>query len=336
MLFRIGDIVEHKTFGLGTVQKSNKDNTQVLFENTNEIKLINNKFLTFVKKVKPVEKKVNEFKIYPTDYSEIDAISVQSKELADYLKKNKVDGNLYLDVSLFDDKDRKFSFLVSSKGVTVFEYVKFEKELFNMMKDILIDSFEASKKSLVEKITNHLSLSNELVSNNKLILSIEHALFIDNSKEWIKPSLSENIRILANDIPFQDSRKPQLLDRHIKIIANMLAPQYIVVLTRNSNHLNPRLKNMISSTSRANGIELSILRDEQINTLYGLQNGIELILANAGAGKSVILLAKAYELCSLNYENVLLTCYNSNLAEEYRYKSEECDQKPKRTLCLLP
>ena len=335
MIFGIGDVVEHKIYGEGIVQKSNKDNTQVLFDNTNEIKLINNKFLTFVKKVKIVEKTENVLNVYPKNYSEIDAISVQSKELADCLKKNKMDGNLYLDVSLFDDKNRKFSFFVSSKGITVFEFVKFEKEVFNMMKDMLITSLEVSKKSLIGKIVNHLSLSNELVSNRELIVPVEHVLFVDKNKEWIKSSLPLNINILTNNDFYEDKRKSQLLERHIKIIANLLVPQYIVALTRNSNHLNPRLKSIISSTSRANGIELSILRDEQINTLYGLKNGIELILANAGAGKSVILLAKAYELCSLNYENVLLTCYTANLAEEYKYKSEECGLNDKKDLYIM-
>ena len=48
MIFDIGDMVEHKIFGKGIVQKSDKNSTQVLFENNNEIKQIKNEFLIFV------------------------------------------------------------------------------------------------------------------------------------------------------------------------------------------------------------------------------------------------------------------------------------------------
>ena len=335
MIFDIGDMVEHKIFGKGIVQKSDKNSTQVLFENNNEIKQIKNEFLIFVKKAGKKTKNKRELKIYPNDYMEIDSISNSYKELVNYLIKHKVYGDLYLDISLFDDKDRKFSFLVNSKGVTVFEFVTFDESVFKMMKDILLVSLEVSKKTLVSKIHNHLSLSNELVTNNHLLVSIEYRLFICKEKRWIKKDIPDNIDILYDRCAYHDDRKPVLLDRHVRIIANMLAPQYIVVLTRNSNHLNPRLKDKVTTTSRANGVELAILKDEQIDTLFGIKNGIELLLANAGAGKSVILLAKAYELCSLNYENVLLTCYNSNLAEEYRYKSEECGLNDKRDLYIM-
>lgn len=333
-MFNIGDIVEHKIFGKGIVQKSNKDTTEVFFENNKELKLINNSFLTFVKKAEQNTTSTKELKVYPEDYSVIEAISPSTKELADYIKRNNIDGNLYLDISLFDDKDRKFSFLISSRGLCVFEFVPFDEEIFMSMKDTLLTSLDILKKTLIDKICNHLSLSNELVSDNNLIVPITHYLFISKDKEWIKQYISDDENILYENCLFSDKRESRLLERHIKIVANMLAPQYVVVLTRNSNHLNPKLKG-ISTTSRANGIELSILKDEQINTLFNLKNGIELILANAGAGKSVILLAKAYELCSLNYENVLLTCYNSNLAEEYRYKSEECGLNDKKDLYIM-
>ena len=46
-----------------------------------------------------------------------------------------------------------------------------------------------------------------------------------------------------------------------------------------------------------------------------------MILANPGAGKSVLLLSKAFKYASMYKESkVLLTCYNNNLADSYRFK----------------
>ena len=49
--------------------------------------------------------------------------------------------------------------------------------------------------------------------------------------------------------------------------------------------------------------------------------GHRVILANAGAGKSVLLLSKAFKYASMYKDkNILLTCYNNNLADSYRFK----------------
>ena len=49
--------------------------------------------------------------------------------------------------------------------------------------------------------------------------------------------------------------------------------------------------------------------------------GHRVILANPGAGKSVLLLSKAFKYASMyKGSNVLLTCYNNNLADSYNFK----------------
>ena len=59
----------------------------------------------------------------------------------------------------------------------------------------------------------------------------------------------------------------------------------------------------------------------QVGVVNDMGKGHRVILANPGAGKSVLLLSKAFKYASLyKGSNVLLTCYNSNLAYSYNFK----------------
>ena len=58
----------------------------------------------------------------------------------------------------------------------------------------------------------------------------------------------------------------------------------------------------------------------QINTVNRIAKGNQLILACAGSGKSVLLISRCFKLASLNPgARFLLTCYNKNLADYYRW-----------------
>lgn len=63
------------------------------------------------------------------------------------------------------------------------------------------------------------------------------------------------------------------------------------------------------------------LDDYQVGQVNDMGRGHRVILANPGAGKSVLLLSKAFKYASMYKEsNILLTCYNSNLADAYCFK----------------
>ena len=60
------------------------------------------------------------------------------------------------------------------------------------------------------------------------------------------------------------------------------------------------------------------LDDSQIRMINDTKPGHYLTLANPGTGKSVLLVSKAYRIQSIkNNNNVLITCYNKNLAEHH-------------------
>ena len=63
------------------------------------------------------------------------------------------------------------------------------------------------------------------------------------------------------------------------------------------------------------------LDEYQVAQVNDMGTGHRVILANPGAGKSVLLLSKAFRYASLYKDSkILLTCYNSNLADSYIFK----------------
>ena len=65
-----------------------------------------------------------------------------------------------------------------------------------------------------------------------------------------------------------------------------------------------------------------LLDEEQVKYVNEMGTGHRVLLANAGAGKSVLLLSRAYRYASAHKEGkVLITCYNTNLSDAYRFKN---------------
>lgn len=72
----------------------------------------------------------------------------------------------------------------------------------------------------------------------------------------------------------------------------------------------------------------------QIDIVNRINRGNQLILACAGSGKSVLLIAKCFKLASLNpSENFLLTCYNRNLNNYYQWAISQAGFTDRNVRC---
>lgn len=72
----------------------------------------------------------------------------------------------------------------------------------------------------------------------------------------------------------------------------------------------------------------------QINIVNKIKKGDQLILACAGSGKSVLLISKCFKLASLNpKENFLITCYNRNLHEYYKWAIGQAGFTDRNVMC---
>lgn len=149
-MFSIGDKVKHNIYGVGEVEKSDSRVSAVYFEDNEEVKSILNEYLILVEQTKLVPTNEETLDIYPKNFDEISAVSADAKELANYLANQKEYGSLYLDVGLREEKGKKYSFLVSSKGITVFDYVNVEQDVFDSMKKLIISGIKKSQEILKE------------------------------------------------------------------------------------------------------------------------------------------------------------------------------------------
>ena len=105
-----------------------------------------------------------------------------------------------------------------------------------------------------------------------------------------------------------------------KAIFEQLAPEYTVVIpekerieistAKRTSHTEEELY----ITGKEKEFKTFFLDDEQVNIVNDMGKGHRVILANPGAGKSVLLLSKAFKYASMYKESkILLTCYNANL-----------------------
>ena len=178
-----------------------------------------------------------------------------------------------------------------------------------------------------------LMFSDEKAKNIDLTETIRKKLYSYVTLFFFQPTTSKGDERKVSDLKiFNDSRFPYddsfdgLSETECKAIFERLAPEYTVVM----NEIDPvAVKNKIFKVTdedlRITGKELEFktffLDDYQVGIVNDMGKGHRVILANPGAGKSVLLLSKAFKYASLFKEsNVLLTCYNNNLADSYSFK----------------
>lgn len=116
-------------------------------------------------------------------------------------------------------------------------------------------------------------------------------------------------------------------DVECRAIFERLAPEYTVVITEKEMVTVPDTSHTYTDEQyRISGKETEyktfFLDEYQVSQVNDMGKGHRVILANPGAGKSVLLLSKAFKYASMFKENrVLLTCFNDNLADSYLFKS---------------
>ena len=111
-------------------------------------------------------------------------------------------------------------------------------------------------------------------------------------------------------------------------IISRLAPEYTVVkpeklvIEKDEKDSNVNVEELTPITGKEVEYRTFLLDEDQVKYVNEMGTGHRVLLANAGAGKSVLLLARAYRYASAHKgERVLITCFNNNLAEAYKFKN---------------
>lgn len=136
-----------------------------------------------------------------------------------------------------------------------------------------------------------------------------------------RPKFVKDLHLFDNIRMPYDTQFKTISDEEDLAIFERLAPEYTVVLKEKDRVEIPETTADIPVESEEiNGKEVEYrtfyLDDYQVSQINEMGRGHRVMLANAGAGKSVLLLSKAFKYTSMYKDkNILLTCYNNNLAD---------------------
>ena len=141
-----------------------------------------------------------------------------------------------------------------------------------------------------------------------------------------RPKFVKDLHIFENIRMPYDSNFKRITEAESLAIFERLAPEYTVVMKEREEVYVPEIEDELPVESEEiTGDEVEYrtfyLDDYQVGQINDMGRGHRVILANAGAGKSVLLLSKAFKYTGMyKGSNVLLTCFNNNLADSYRFK----------------
>jgi hypothetical protein len=130
----------------------------------------------------------------------------------------------------------------------------------------------------------------------------------------------------------------EISDNNVSSVLQRIAPEYTTI--RFGSVVDGHTSNGADSSALvvdANDVAVKayMLDDEQINIVNKIQKGDQLILACAGSGKSVLLIAKCFKAARMNPDKkFLITCYNRNLQSLYAWYIDRAGLKERNVECI--
>lgn len=293
-------------------------------------------------------------RLWPRDYSKKVHISQDEKVLLRNASRNLKDGHFAVDIDplkMSSDKVKMGLYISPSEGLITFSIYQGKVDgskidtyimYVNMIEDKIYERLLDSKMLIVRtgdyKVLKfpykHIILFPEETTGGREITEAQRKrLAAYASYKFFYPMNSEgkekhvvDLKIFSNIRKEYDPNFKQMTEIEQKAIFERLAPEYTVVMNEIEDVKVP-VANKIHTEEemRITGDELEyktfFLDDYQVGQVNDMGRGHRVILANPGAGKSVLLLSKAFKYASMYKEsNILLTCYNSNLADAYCFK----------------
>ena len=255
--------------------------------------------------------------------------------------------------------------ILSSKGLLLlsFPHNAFLSNLNAMQ--ILKQQFQKSREKFIERLLSHSVLHNE---ENQLLFPVR-LLFVfpvtaekdipDNMLN--QPFVKKNYRFMdwvaeiRSSIDVRDEFENLMSDSSLPmsawfgrieedmqdVIMNRIAPWATIPRRTDADIKHEKLQqnaklNLYTYEMEKHDSMVEVLRldKNQLDEVNALNHGHQLILACAGSGKSVILIAKCFKLASLDKNRqFLIVCYNKNLIEYYKWQVDEAGFNNRNVIC---
>ena len=364
----VGDLVLHNVLGEGIViEKRNSNTFLVRFKGSRA--LVDKSDLQKEEMdilVDDEEETVDtSFITVPRNYSEQECYSKNAKLLLNHLKKKYKDGGMASIKSYSDSNGEIGVLVVPDKGIIVFKMINnidesdiellqsaetckmFEKQ-YQDFRDYYFNRFYMSKLLCFTgerfKILKYPVRFVFLLENIDLarlpILDIDE-IAISNKNILFKrfTSLFKE-DLFSNFEAFETVNAPKIDSSCYGAVIERVIPENATLVDIASSkkpskvtlpQYNPHFVKINGQEREFNALSLD---DGQIKAINDTKPGYYLTLANPGTGKSVLLVSKAYRIQSINKGNVLITCFNNNLAQHHNTFAQISGMKTDRLRIL--
>lgn len=293
-------------------------------------------------------------RLWPNDYVKKEHITSYERYLLRNAEKNFKDGHFVVDIDpvrMSDSTLKMGMYLSPSEGLVTYSlfpgdinvqlmdvYINHVQTVENKIYERLLDSkiliIRAGEYKVLKFPYKHMILfQNELTGKSKFENAQLQRLAAYASYKFFHPvditgtiKYKKDLKIFEYIRKEYDPNFKEISDIEQKAIFERLAPEYTVVMNEMENVQVPVNRTFHSEEEmRITGDELEyrtfFLDEYQVGLVNDMGRGHRVILANPGAGKSVLLLSKAFKYASMYKDSqILLTCYNNNLADSYCFK----------------
>jgi hypothetical protein len=293
-------------------------------------------------------------RLWPKDYAKKEHISPGEKALLRNASRNLKEGHFAVDIDpvrMSTSTVKMGLYLSPSDGLVTFSlyngtmdpnmidnYIMYVKMVEDKIYERLVDSkiliVRTGEYKVLKFPYKHMILFSD-VSANMIQLEKEQKAQLAEyaSFKFFHPIDSNGNEKYLKDLKiFKYIRKEY--DTNFKIISEIeqkaiferLAPEYTVVMNEVEQVKVPVVNTIHTEEEMLiTGDELEyktfFLDEYQVGIVNDMGRGHRVLLANPGAGKSVLLLSKAFKYAGMYKDsNILLTCYNNNLADSYCFK----------------
>lgn len=302
--------------------------------------------------------------ILPSEYQHIN-LSRSEKIFVRNIMSHEEYGYLLLDTNPAMLQKESIHVLVCSGGVLFLKFfdglvdpLKFGAVMPMMVNGLykqtiqIIVSRLLSNRALVDEngkllfSTNFLYVFPELnrgevnTTNNHTLQAFtqQHCWFKEDLQSVRTDLLAIEAKYLAHTITELSPNPFVICNENINSILQRIAPEYVTI----------RVSTIVDSETRAGADnELLVVTEddaavkayrldaEQINIVNKINKGDQLILACAGSGKSVLLIAKCFKAAKMNPDKkFLITCYNTNLYSLYTWFIDRAGLREKNVECM--
>lgn len=357
--YHVGDRVVHSYFGEGEVTTIRSSMyIGVRFKKNNQERFVQSKELSSMpievihETEEYIEDESSALKVIPSNYANQSCYTTSAKRLLTYLKKQYSEEG-FVSITSYQKNDGEIGvFVLPKKGIVVFKLIESVVPIsavcspaFETLAITL--NYQPLKKYYLDKFLQSRTMCEFIDDDNKMLrfpfrfVLLYQNISIDSKSdmEMVRKALkSRDIYFKNFTSPFADNEVFSHFEIYSKGFEKIPAELYGSILERvipeNATLISispPTEKKAIGSanpmfhpiTGQEREFSALCLDDSQIKAINDTKPGHYLTLANPGTGKSVLLVSKAYRIQSMqDQNNVLITCFNKNLAEHHSIFAE--------------